>query len=336
MNAKTKAIVMSDEPMKGELIIAPQGTQNPAAVFLASRKGLTRSTYLSSLNKIARMIGFDDCFTTPWASFRYAEIASIQSELSAIQKYSTTNRDMSAIKGIMETCWNLDLIDGNAYLKATNTKALRGSSVPAGRDLSSAEIAALITACVGDPKPEIGARDTAILAVMCAPCGIRRSEVVGLNLDDYNPETGEILIRGKGSKERLIYAEQGGIMALNDWIEIRGDLETDALFNPILQKGAIQTRRMSIQAIHNVLKRRGEQARIEPYTPHDLRRSTVGAMLDAGIDMVTVQKVMGHSSPLTTARYDRRPMRAVRDASSKVRFAYAGRPDASGQGKMPL
>ena len=65
-------------------------------------------------------------------------------------------------------------------------------------------------------------------------------------------------------------------------------------------------RKMSEQAILRALQRRGERAGIKGFTPHDFRRTFVGDLLDAGADIVTVQKLVGHASPNTTSKYDRR------------------------------
>ena len=62
----------------------------------------------------------------------------------------------------------------------------------------------------------------------------------------------------------------------------------------------------------------------KPFTPHDLRRTFAGEMLDAGVDLVTVQKLMGHASPVTTSRYDRRDEKTKMDAATKIHFPMVG------------
>jgi integrase len=79
------------------------------------------------------------------------------------------------------------------------------------------------------------------------------------------------------------------------------------LFTPINKGGNIQYRRMTSQAIYNVLRKRAGEANVTDFSPHDFRRTFAGDMLDRGVDIVTVQKLMGHASVNTTGRYDRRP-----------------------------
>ena len=153
--------------------------------------------------------------------------------------------------------------------------------------------------------------------------GLRRSEVVALDLSDYDPEACQLRIRdGKGRKDRIVYATSGVKHALAAWLAVRGD-EPGPLFWPANGRGrSLMARRMSDAAIRLLLQRRAKQARVRAFTPHDLRRSFISDLLDAGADMVTVQKLAGHANVQTTARYDRRPEQARRRASELLNVPF--------------
>jgi len=140
---------------------------------------------------------------------------------------------------------------------------------------------------------------------------------------DVDTETGAIIVRGgKGRKDRTTYAINGTLEALQGWAEARGTIPGPFLF-PIAKSGKIDTHRMSDQAVYLVLRKRAQQAKVRGFSPHDLRRTFSSEMLDAGVDIATVQKMMGHADPSTTARYDRRGEEAKRKAASLLHFPYA-------------
>jgi site-specific recombinase XerD len=210
------------------------------------------------------------------------------------------------------------------YYRARDVETVKGETLPAGRDLGAGEIAALLSACEVDPSPA-GARDAALIAVMYAT-GIRRASVVRLDLADYNPSAATLRVRdAKGRKEYVAHVPQdGAARALADWLAARGD-EPGPLFWPINKSGTVENHRMSDQAIYNMLVKRAAQAGVAHFSPHDLRRTMAGDLLDAGADIVTVQKMLAHASVQTTARYDRRPEQVKRRAANLIHVPYQGR-----------
>ena len=130
------------------------------------------------------------------------------------------------------------------------------------------------------------------------------------------------MIRGKCNKERELPLSNGALDALADWLAERG-AEAGPLFPAIRKGGAIQHwQDMTPQAINLMLAKRAEQAGVADLSPHDLRRTFVSDLLDAGADIATVQKLAGHSNVTTTARYDRRGEQAKRKAVELLHVPY--------------
>ena len=197
-----------------------------------------------------------------------------------------------------------------------------------GRALEDGEVRALLKVCVADDTPA-GARDAAIIALGLA-AGPRRAEIVGLDVADLaigsDREQGTLTIRhGKGDKQRKIPVNNGTLDALQDWLFVRGK-DAGPLFLPVNKGGRIiGGQRLTSQAILNMVVKRAQEAEIDTFSPHDLRRTFISNLLEEGADVVTAQRLAGHANVATTARYDRRGDRAKRKAVGLLRVPYRRR-----------
>jgi len=211
-------------------------------------------------------------------------------------------------------------MSGNDLERACDIAPVRGQTLPKGRSLETGEMRALFEACARDRGPS-GRRDAALLAIAYGG-GLRRTEIANLMLEHFNTDTGELkIIHGKGNKERNVYLPGAAKEAVVAWLAARGP-EPGALFVPIAKGSKVIIRKMSDQAIYNVLLKRQKAAKIKAFSPHDMRRSFASDLLDAGGDVVTVQRLMGHSSPSTTAKYDRRGERTKMRAAGLLFVPY--------------
>jgi site-specific recombinase XerD len=319
MTAKS---ITTTEP-KALTVITPRPLdQNAAAVYLAGLSAGSRPAMRGALNEIAAMLtkGQVDALALDWAALRFQHTAAIRAKLAKRDAPATVNKKLSALRGVLKVAWRLSQMSAEDYTRAVDIESVTGSRLPAGRALTAGEIAALLDACVNDPTPA-GARDGAIIALLRAG-GLRRAEVCSLDLADYSAAGSVLTIRGKRNKERELPLSNGALDALADWLTVRG-AEAGPLFPAIQKGGRVKTaQRMTPQAINLMLAKRAALAGVADLSPHDLRRTFVSDLLDAGADISTVQKLAGHSNVQTTARYDRRGEQAKREAVDLLHVPY--------------
>ena len=299
-------------------------SRNPAIVYLASLAESSRRPMRQSLDVIAGLVsgGTVDAVALPWGQLRYEHCQALRSQLAERYSASTANRHLSALRGVLKDAWRLGYMSAEDYQRAIDLKPIRGeraSQAEKGRHIVTGEFSALINNCLDGSIS--GARD-ACMIIFAYTCGLRRAELAALQLADINLDTCTLTVtRGKGGKERVIPMVDSTCDVLADWIVKRGN-QPGALFTRILRGDTLTMDGLTDQAIYTVFAERAKQAGVKEFSPHDLRRSFAGDLLDAGTDISTVAKLMGHSSVNTTARYDRRDAKAKRKAVQSLHIPY--------------
>jgi site-specific recombinase XerD len=142
-------------------------------------------------------------------------------------------------------------------------------------------------------------RDFAIL-MLFLNCGIRRSELVGLNLTDVYDD--RIRVVGKGNKERIIYMGASCRNAIDEYLVERNKIvlsDNRALF------GSRDKNRISVTAVHRLVKKHLLEAGLDStqFSAHKLRHTAATLMLSNGVDLKTLQEVLGHENLNTTQIY---------------------------------
>ena len=294
----------------------PEDSASPVTAFLQGYSGHARRSMHTALAMLADIAteGRASPEATPWHQLRYTHTRMVRNRLVELHEPATVNHRLSALRGILKTCWRMGLIRDADYYRAIDIEATKGSRNISGREIDNDEIRELFRAC--DDETPGGIRDAAMIGCLYG-CGLRRSEAVGLDLLDVNLRTGKVTIIGKGNKERELYLPDGSMEALRRWLDLRGSNE-GPLFYRIRKGGKLVPSRLSDQAVLTILAKRGKLAGLRDFSAHDFRRSFISHLLDNGVDLVTVQKLAGHEDPKTTSRYDRRGDESKKKAALKL------------------
>ena len=157
------------------------------------------------------------------------------------------------------------------------------------------QIEALLASC---DKDFLGVRDNALI-LMLFDTGLRVSELCGLRLGDISWSDQQVLVLGKGNRERRVGFEQAARQALAQYVARRGELKTDVVFvtcfgDPLNRHRAAE-----------IVKKRCEMAGVSGVrcSPHTIRHTFAVSYLRDGGDLFSLQKILGHSSLDMTKRY---------------------------------
>jgi site-specific recombinase XerD len=309
-------------------------------------------------------------YAFPWERLRYQHTAAIRKHLLRMvregvkqrsasgevttKKYAvaTANKHIRALRGVLKAAWELMLMTTDDYQRAVNIKDIKGKALPRGRMLREGELERLLQGARRHPTIK-GCRDLAIVILLWAT-GLRRSEVVQLDVADYDRERYTLLVRnGKGNAQREGYIEAQAVReALEDWLAVRGsdpgplflrirrgghivrakhvggdllsDLEgttsTDAQEEGDLEMGEEMQPdgRLTDQAIYYIITTLAHMESIWDLTSHDFRRNFISLILVNTGDLSVASGLAGHSQLATTIIYDVRGEGAKRKAAATL------------------
>jgi len=322
-------------------------THNPVVSYLTSLSSKnSRRVQKTALDQIASALSnqhIEDSLAFPWEQLDYGAVTAIKAWLDAHYAPATVNRYLCAVRRVLKEAWRHNLISAEDYQRATDVRSVTAQRLPTGRELETDEIKSMIRVCLDDKEnPTLGLRDAAIISLMYSS-GLRRAEVVALNIDDIDLKKRQLHVIGKRNKERNAYLASGAVRALEKWIEVRGR-KPGPLFYAVNKSGKIVrsrkerltqqekqndvipkeiVARLSDQTIYYIIDKRALQAGLlKKTTPHDMRRTFVSDLLDVGVDLSTVSKMAGHEDTNTTMRYDRRSSNVMREAAEKLDVPY--------------
>lgn len=176
-------------------------------------------------------------------------------------------------------------------------------SRPLPKILSEAEVEKLLDTASALPGPE-GARMLALLELLYAS-GLRVSELVGLPLAAVTRDTGMLIVRGKGGKERMVPLTEAAIRAVAAYREDRDAFLKEGQKSAFLFPSRGESGHLTRHRFAQLLKELANAAGIDPekVSPHVLRHAFATHLLDHGADLRSVQQMLGHADISTTQIY---------------------------------
>ena len=262
-------------------------------VFVSQVKNLSENTTKSYERDLKKL----NSFLIGLNLSTYSEISSETCSAWIGSLYSQNNnprsiqRHLSSAKGFFRFLKKNNLIQSSPFELVTAPK----SSNKLPDVLSPEDVEQLLNF---KPSNMIEIRDMAIVELMYSS-GLRVSETVNINLNDFEENKSFLRVLGKGSKTRLVPMGRYAVNAINEWLIEREKIlnNTDALF--LNSKGT----RLTVRSVQLRLKKMALKQGLPPIHPHMLRHSFATHMLESSGDLRTIQELLGHSSLSTTQIY---------------------------------
>jgi len=272
--------------------------QNPIDKYLnhlASQRGLSPVTIKNYQRNLAEFIKLlADKQVTEWAQLESDHVRLMVKQLNqnGIKARSIATK-LSALRSFLEYLVQNEVLTFNPAKGVAAPKLDK----PLPKNISVDEVFQLLEMDDEDP---LSVRDQAMMELMYSS-GLRLSELVGINLKDLKLREKELMVLGKGSKQRLLPITVKAVETIKSWLKIRPDFceagET-ALFTSKLK------RRISVRSVQARMEKWGLQQNLQGHlNPHKLRHSFATHMLESTGNLRAVQTLLGHADLSTTQVY---------------------------------
>jgi integrase/recombinase XerC len=266
--------------------------------YLIAEKNASPYTIANYRREIAQCLAFlEQQGVTQWSQVDRYVLRRYLAWLNTqrLAKASVARR-LSELRSFGRFLVNEDIVVSNPFRAVSSPKVPKRLPIT----LSVAETVALLNA--PDGRTPRGLRDRAILDVLYS-AGLRVSELVGLNVSSVDWRRNELLVWGKGAKERIALFGEPASGSMQTYLEIArpqlaGKQSADALF--LNRWGGRLTTRSVMSALKKYRQMIGQEKRV---TPHTLRHSFATHLLDGGADLRYVQELLGHARLSTTQIY---------------------------------
>jgi site-specific recombinase XerD len=215
---------------------------------------------------------------------------------------NTINQQLAAVRRLAHEAADAGLLSPELAAGISRVKGVKQLGFRVGNWLSAEQSSEVLQHACGDSMR--AKRDYAMLALLFG-CGFRRSELVGMELDEIQMRQGHwavVDLIGKGGHIRTVPIPQWVKAALDQWI--RAARVTDGrIFRAVARAGKVWGKGISQNVVWYVVKTCCERAGLEHIAPHDLRRTCAKLCHTSGGELEQIQFLLGHASVQTTERY---------------------------------
>jgi integrase/recombinase XerD len=309
----TEAVVLMDERLAGEsadFILDPEevahGAQAVESYLESLKPGDGRRSAEDALQTLALLFteGVCDAHEFPWQQVKAyhgaaavnilreegtpARLEALRFNRDSTRKYRQVppayaakhvQKLRNSLRRVLIECHKLGFLTEEERAAAIEIPTAAGKGSVRGRILSASEFRALTSACEVGARSQ-GPRDSLIMSLGYQG-GLRVNEICALSLKDmkYDNRRGQVTVYVKGSKDtrgRTVSLQNGALIALEDWLEARGDAP-GPLLCPVRKGGKVEVRRLTPTAVRQCCLNCAEKAGVAPFSPNDLRRSAVAA-----------------------------------------------------------
>ena len=281
---------------RGELSAPDSRAVEEFRRYLSIERGYSPHTLRAYIGEVLRLARSDECLRA--GGLERMDPLAIRSYLASFHRNhrpSTRNRRLAAVRAFFRFRVRIGKLARDPSEGLPSPKPERRLPTP----LSAEECERLVETRVSGRNPKLESRDQALFDFLYSS-GLRVGEAVALNVRDFDRHRKEVRVRGKGDKERVVPLPAKGYSSLVAYLDERK--QAGILAQPLFLNA--WGRRLTSRGVRSLLRRRLLEAGVHRHaSPHTLRHSYATHLLDADVDLRSIQELLGHERLSTTQRY---------------------------------